>query len=88
VLLDLLPLRRTTPVGVLAPGQRVLDVPVVIRSNGRCDDHALGQSSQTFLLRVGVRVGSTTTQLIVSPDDRAEARIKRQIDAACHVRAR
>jgi hypothetical protein len=88
VLLDLSPVRRTTPVAVLAPGQQRRIVPVVVGSNGRCDDHALSQSSQTFLLRVGVRVGTTTTQLIVSPALADQARIKRQIAAACHVNAR
>jgi hypothetical protein len=88
VLLDLSPLRPASQLGVLARGQRVLTIPIVVRSNGRCDDHALGQSSQTFLLRVGVRVGGTTTQLIRSPDRPTQARIKRQIDAACHVGAR
>ncbi len=88
VLLDLSPLRRTTPIAVLAPGQSRQVVPVVVGSNGRCDDHSLSQSSQTFLLRVGVSVGATTTQLVVSPDLAAQARIKRQIVTACHVNAR
>jgi hypothetical protein len=87
VLLDLSPLRRTTPIAELPPGQPRQVVPVVVGSNGRCDDHALGQSSQTFLLRVGVSVGTTTTQLVVSPDLAAQARIKQQIVTACHVNA-
>jgi hypothetical protein len=88
VLLDLSAVRRTTPIAVLAPGQQRRVVPVVVGSNGRCDDHALSQSSQTFLLRVGVRVRTTTTQLVVSPAVADQARISRQIVTACHVNAR
>jgi hypothetical protein len=68
VLLDLLPRnsRRSLP-GELVGERRELAFPVLLGSAHRCDAHALGQSSQTFLISAYVRVGSEPTQRVVLP---------------------
>lgn len=73
VLIDLLPRhgRRSLP-AVLAPGHQRLDVPLLFGSAHRCDGHARGQSSQTFLFSAYVRVGSRPAQRVVLPLSPAE----------------
>jgi len=68
VLLDLLPRggRRSLP-GELAGERRELAFPVLLGSAHRCDAHALGQSSQTFLISAYVRIGSEPTQRVILP---------------------
>jgi hypothetical protein len=75
VLVDVLPRGgpRSLP-GDLPPGRRTLTFPVLLGSAHRCDAHALGQSSQTFLLSVYLRLGDGAAQRVVlplSPADRA-----------------
>jgi hypothetical protein len=61
-------------------------IPVLIGSTHRCDAHALGQSSQTFLISAYVRVaGSPTQRVILIPDKADKARIQSVIDRVCHV---
>jgi hypothetical protein len=61
-------------------------IPVLIGSTHRCDAHALGQSSQTFLISAYVRVqGSPTQRVILLPDKADTARIQAVIDRVCHV---
>jgi hypothetical protein len=68
VLLDLLPRdgRKALP-GELAGEQRELAFPVLLGSAHRCDAHALGQSSQTFLISAYVRLGTEPTQRVILP---------------------
>jgi hypothetical protein len=85
VLLDLVPVVHRHPFGVLLPTQNSRAIPVIIRSNRRCDQHALGQSTQTFLLRVGVTTGKTSTLIIVTPDRALRQQIGRNISTACKI---
>jgi hypothetical protein len=83
VLLDLAAVSKRRPIAVLGADQQILSVPVVVRSNGRCDQHALGQSSQTFLLHVGVRVGTTSTLLIVKASRSGQQQIATNVKISC-----
>ena len=61
-------------------------IPVLIGSSHRCDAHALGQSSQTFLISAYVRVhGAPTQRVILVPHKAEKARIQSVIDRVCHV---
>jgi hypothetical protein len=73
VLLDLLPRggRAALP-GVLAGERRTLAFPVLLGSAHRCDAHALGQSSQTFLISAYVRLDAQATQRVILPLSTAE----------------
>ena len=76
VLLDLEPAVQPPagePVATLGTDAQRLDVPVIASSNGRCDGHALGGSSQTFVLQVHLRIGgeSIGIDLVVDPADQA-----------------
>ncbi len=73
VLLELLPRggRAALP-GVLAPDREELSFPVLMGSAHRCDPHALGQSSQTFLVSAYVRLEGRPTQRVVLPLSTAE----------------
>jgi hypothetical protein len=73
VLLDLLPRggRAALP-GVLAGERRTLAFPVLLGSAHRCDAHALGQSSQTFLISAYVRLDAQPTQRVILPLSTAE----------------
>ncbi len=66
VLIDLRPRggRAALP-GVLPPGEPVLSFPVLLGSAHRCDPHALGQSSQTFLLSAYLRLADRPVQRVV-----------------------
>jgi hypothetical protein len=88
VLLDLLPVVGHRPIGVLQRGHQRLVIPVVIRSSRLCTQHALSQSTQTFLLRVGVKTGDTSTLIIVSPDTATQDKIKRNIERSCQIQNR
>ena len=50
--------------------QRSLRVPVLVGSAHRCDAHALGNSSQTFLLSVYVRRGQDPVHRVITVPDR------------------
>ena len=73
VLLDLLPRGgRSALLGVLAGERRRLAFPVLLGSAHRCDAHALGQSSQTFLISAYVRLDADPTQRVLLPLTTAE----------------
>ncbi len=86
VLLDLVP--RAGPdalPGELAPDADVLAFPVLMGSAHRCDPHALGQSSQTFLISAYVRLGTDPVQRVVLPLSTAERdRLTGILDRDCH----
>ena len=69
----------------LRPGEPQLDVPVLIGSTYRCDDHSRSQSTQTFLLSAYVRLGDDGAQhrVIVVPDARVRAQAQALMDRAC-----
>jgi len=68
VLIDLVPRAgRAALPATLPPGRRVLPFPVLLGSAHRCDAHALGQSSQTFLISAYLRLDSRPTQRVILP---------------------
>jgi hypothetical protein len=73
VLIDLEPSagRHALP-AVLRPQARMLRFPVLLGSAHRCDAHALGQSSQTFLISAYVRLEGAAIQRKILPLDTAE----------------
>ncbi len=85
VLLELLPAPDSPGLpATLPPQDDVLRVPVLIGSSHRCDGHALGGSSQTFLLSAYVRVPDLPTQrVIVIPDKQTRVRALAVVSAAC-----
>ncbi len=58
--------------GRLLPGRDELRFPVLLGSAHRCDPHARGQSSQTFLISAYVRLEDRPQQRVVLPLSRAE----------------
>jgi hypothetical protein len=85
VLLELLPRggRAALP-GVLAGDRDVLAFPVLLGSAHRCDAHARGQSSQTFLLSAYLRLAGRPVQRVVLPLTSAERdRLLGVIDRDC-----
>ncbi|HET9828970.1 MAG TPA: hypothetical protein VFQ11_10730 [Nocardioidaceae bacterium] len=68
VLIQLLPRggRGALP-GELGPGSASTAFPVLFGSAHRCDAHALGQSSQTFLMSAFVRLGDRPPLRVVLP---------------------
>jgi hypothetical protein len=86
VLLSFDPMAPSRPVAVLKGDQAALRVPVRIGSSGRCDKHALGGSTQTYLLSVYVRHGDAPVQrLILTPDAPIRARILHVVHDACGI---
>lgn len=59
-------------------------MPIVVRSGGRCDSHARGQSTQTVLFRVFVRLddGDEVARLLV-PTKSKQMRLLGFLDRAC-----
>ncbi|MEP7089381.1 MAG: hypothetical protein ABI776_04670, partial [Nocardioidaceae bacterium] len=85
VLLDLEPRggRRTLP-AALPGNRRELRLPVLLGSVHRCDAHARGQSSQTFLISAFVRLGADPVQRVVLPLDTSErVRLEGILDRDC-----
>jgi hypothetical protein len=85
VLLDLVPRGgRSALPGVLAPDRETLTFPVLMGSAHRCDAHARGQSSQTFLISAYVRLEDRPTQRVVLPLSTAEReRLTEMMDRDC-----
>jgi hypothetical protein len=86
VLIDLTPRagRRALPFR-MAGGQARLSVPLLLGSAHRCDAHALGQSSQTYLLSAYLRLAARPTQRQILPLTSAERdRIIGVVDRDCH----
>ncbi len=85
VLIDLVPRagRHALP-AVLGTDAPVLRFPVLLGSAHRCDAHALGQSSQTFLISAYVRLEGAATQREILPLDTAERdRLTALVDRDC-----
>jgi hypothetical protein len=85
VLVDLVPRdgREAMPVS-LGEGQQQLVLPVLAGSAHRCDGHARGNSSQTFLLSVYLRLGDAAVQRqIVVPTEPEQVRLLAVIDRDC-----
>jgi hypothetical protein len=58
--------------------------PVLLGSTGRCDAHALGGSTQTFLLSAYVKLGDAPEQRVVLvPPNAVQDRVLRVVDRAC-----
>lgn len=84
VLLELRPVRRGRPVGRLDPGEATERIPVLLGSANRCDAHALGGSTQTFLLSAFVRRdGGPQQRVLLIPDAATKRRALRVLDAVC-----
>ena len=85
VLVDFVPRdgRAALPV-TLRPDQRRLVLPVLAGSAHRCDGHARGNSSQTFLLSAYLRLGGAPVQRrIVVPTEPDQVRLLAVIDRDC-----
>lgn len=81
VLVDLRPVRDL--VDLESDADRAV-TEILLGSTGRCDPHALGQSTQTFLLSAYVRLGQETEQRIVLvPPPSVQDRVLKVIDRAC-----
>ena len=85
VLVDFVPRDGRTALPVtLPPDQRRLVLPVLAGSAHRCDGHARGNSSQTFLLSVYLRLdGAPVQRQIVVPADPDQVRLLAVIDRDC-----
>ena len=85
VLLDLVPRDGPSALpGRLGPGSAATAFPVLLGSAHRCDAHARGQSSQTFLISAYVRRDAAPTQRVVLPLSPAERdRLLAVVDRDC-----
>ncbi len=85
VLLSFTPVPGTVSVPVtLAPGMPALRIPVLVGSSGRCDAHALGGSTQTYLLSAFVHLpGRAQQRIIVSPTLAAQGRVQALLHDVC-----
>jgi len=62
---------------LMEPARQAGRLPFLIASNGRCDPHSVGQSTQTYTLRLWVSLDGRPPQpLVIHP----AARIRRQMD--------
>ena len=69
---------------VLASGAQRAVVPIEVGTGGRCDPHARGQSTQTFLFRAFFMLGdSDPVGRLVVPTRRQQARLLAFLDQAC-----
>ena len=69
---------------VLPRGAERAAVPIDIGTGGRCDAHARGQSTQTFLFRAFLTLGDTDpVGRLVVPTRRQQARLLAFLDQAC-----
>lgn len=77
VLIDLVPRAGPSALPATLTARRSrLGFPVLFGSAHRCDDHALGQSSQTFLLSAFLRVpGLATQRVLLGLDDADRSRL-------------
>jgi hypothetical protein len=81
VLLDLVALR---PLADLPLGADRAATPILLGSSGRCDAHALGGSTQTFLLSAFVRLDKAPEQrVILTPPRPVQGRVLELVDRAC-----
>jgi hypothetical protein len=62
---------------LMGPAERAGRLPFLIASNGRCDPHSVGQSTQTYTLRLWVSLdGGPPQSLVIHP----APHIRRQMD--------
>ena len=86
VLLELRPAHPGRPVATLDADEPSERVPVLFGSNLRCDAHALGGSTQTFLLSAYVRRGEAAGQrVLLVPDKATRRQVLDVVDQACDV---
>jgi hypothetical protein len=72
-----------TPLGVLAPDQDRLDIPLELVPT-RCDAHALAENKRLSLLGVYVALGNGAARLTtVTPDPASRARLEQFAVAGC-----
>ncbi len=87
VLVDFRAAGRPGPAGPLVrmlPATGSVRLPVELASTGRCDPHTRGESKQTFLLSVYVRLGAAPLQhLTLEPDGGTQLRVLQVIDDTC-----
>lgn len=84
VLFELRPVRHDALPARLRPGAPLLRVPVRVGSAGRCDAHARGNSSQTFLFSTYTRLGDgPVLRSIFVPPLATQTRLLRLLDRAC-----
>jgi hypothetical protein len=80
VLFDL----RLTGRRLLPPRATVATVPIEVRDGGRCDPHSRGQSTQTFLFRMWLRIGEgELLPRILQPTKPQQVRLLAFLDRAC-----
>ena len=81
VLIELEPVHQPAD---LDEGSERAVTPVLLGSTGRCDAHALGGSTQTFLLSAYVRLGVAPEQRVVLvPPPAVQNQVLRVVDQAC-----
>jgi hypothetical protein len=86
VLLDLLPVHRLVDLRSVADKAVT---PVLLGSNGRCDEHARGGSTQTFLLSAYVRLGDNPEhRVVLTPPRPVQARVLDVVTKECERLAR
>jgi hypothetical protein len=84
VLFDLVPAGEGALPFRLAPADRVRRLPVLVGSAGRCDPHARGNSSQTFLFSTYSRLGGgPVVRSIFVPAPSVQQRLWHLLDRAC-----
>lgn len=84
VLFDVLPARHGALPARLRSAEPRLTVPVRVGSAGRCDPHARGNSSQTFLFSTYTRLGDDpVVRTIFVPPRATQALLLRLLDRAC-----
>lgn len=81
VLIDFAAAPAALPVDV---GDDPVRVPVTLGPTGRCDEHALSQSQQTFQLSTYVELdGAAEQRLVTVPDLRTQRELQRLIRLRC-----
>ncbi len=70
---------------VLEADADVLEVPVALTSSNRCDPHARGQSTQTFLLSTYLRVSDVRSvqRLVIVPTMAVQQQVEALLDRVC-----
>lgn len=84
LLIELRPARAGHPVARLSGDEMSERVPVRLGSSGRCDAHALGGSTQTFLLSAFVRRASQPQQrVLLIPGPHSRRQLLRVVTLGC-----
>jgi hypothetical protein len=74
-----------TEVAMLTPGQSTITVPIRF-TEGRCDAHAVSESSQPFNFIVQVDVGDGIVRpLVVVPPASEQSNMRRRMERACEI---